>query len=80
MTGIAIWTTKSILRTKQDYDNMFISKDKIDSYSNSKIIDTCVYNFIFYSPNIVLWPINIASDIYIECIRKYYVNKVKKND
>ena len=64
MTGIAIWTTKSTVRTKQDYDNMFISKDKIDSYSNYQIIDTCVYNFIFYSPNIVLWPINIASDIY----------------
>ena len=62
-TGCVIWIGKTIIDTKKHLDIMS------DNDIKKHILPATGWNLLYYSPNVLLWPANLAMDLYIECIK-----------
>lgn len=71
--GLAVWLGKAAIDIKQDLDNM--TKNQYDIKND--ILPLTGYNLMYYSPNVLLWPVNFAVDGYQWGVIKYYENKMK---
>ena len=72
-TGAVVWLGKAAIDIKQDLDDMTKNQD----YIKNDILPLTGYNLMYYSPNVLLWPVNFAIDGYEWGVIKYYENKMK---
>ena len=71
--GLAVWLGKAAIDIKQDLDDM----TKNQHYIKNDILPLTGYKLMYYSPNVLLWPVNFAIDGYQWGVIKYYENKMK---
>ena len=72
--GAAVWLGKAA------YD----TKEQLDGYSrnirNADILSITGVNLLYYSPNVLVWPVNFAIDGYEWGVIKYYENRKSVNN
>lgn len=71
--GAAVWLGKAACETKEN----------LDHYSNIRSADVSFItglSLLYYSPNLLLWPVNFAIDAYEWGVIKYYDNKKSANN
>jgi hypothetical protein len=73
-TGAAVWLGKAGRDTKEDLDNLTENQH----YIKNDILPLTGYNLLYYSPNVLFWPVNFAIDGYQWGVIKYYENRVAK--
>jgi hypothetical protein len=69
--GAAIWLGKAAHDTKDYLDNLTENQH----YIKNDILTLTGYNLLYYSPNVLFWPVNFAIDGYRWGVIKYYDNK-----
>lgn len=79
LVGGTNWLYKTLVDTKKDYDNMFIRYGQSPGKHQDDIVICPIKNAIYYSPNIILWPINLAIDAYTYSLTNHY-NAVKEKE
>jgi hypothetical protein len=67
-TGAAVWLGKAACETKE-------SLDRYTDIHNADILSITGFSLLYYSPNVLLWPVNFAIDGYEWGVIKYYENK-----
>lgn len=75
--GIGTWLTKAFIDTKKQFEQCgFEERCHYDiKHVKYDALIIPVFNLIYYSPNIVLWPVNLGIDIYTESVVQYYKYK-----
>lgn len=72
-TGAAVWLGKAASDTKEELDRY-----RSNIY-NADILSITGVNLLYYSPNVLVWPVNFAIDGYEWGVIKYYENKKSAN-
>jgi len=72
--GAAVWFGKAACETKETLDGY---RHNIHS---ADILHITGINLMYYSPNLLLWPVNFAIDAYKWGVIKYYENKKSVNN
>jgi len=72
-TGAAVWLGKTAYDTKEELDRYS------SNIHNADILSITGFNLLYYSPNVLLWPVNFAIDGYEWGVIKYYENKKSVN-
>lgn len=67
-TGAAVWLGKAGIDTKETLDNY---KQHGHDFQKA-ILETTAINLVYYSPNVLFWPVNFAIDGYRWGVIKYY--------
>jgi len=67
-TGVAVWLTKAGIDTKEELDNY---KNHGHRFQNAILEHTSI-NLLYYSPNLLIWPLCFAIDGYKWGVIKYY--------
>lgn len=78
--GITTWLTKAFLDTKNDFEKNKFEKKCHNDINHLKELALLIpaKNLIYYSPNIIFWPVNFGIDIYAEGVLQYYKYKSEK--
>ena len=72
-TGAAVWLGKAACETKE-------SLDRCNVVHNDDILPITGFSLLYYSPNLLLWPVNFTIDGYKWGVIKYYENRKSANN
>lgn len=68
-SGAAVWLGKAACETKERLDNYSSNIHSAD------ILPITGFSLLYYSPNLLIWPVNFAIDAYEWGVIKYYDNR-----
>ena len=72
--GTAVWLTKAGINTKKELDDYH---QRGHNFENAILGHTSI-NLVYYSPNVLFWPVGFAIDGYKLGVIKYYDIQSKK--